>query len=80
MWQNKNNTLYKKFEFTDFKAAFRFMQNVAEVAERENHHPKWLNEWKKVEIWLTTHELGDKVTDKDYKMAKLIDEMKEEIK
>jgi 4a-hydroxytetrahydrobiopterin dehydratase len=80
MWQEKNNSLYKKFEFKDFKAAFKFMGEVAVIAEERQHHPKWLNEWNKVEVWLSTHEQGDKVTDKDRKLSQLIDKIYEEYK
>jgi 4a-hydroxytetrahydrobiopterin dehydratase len=75
MWQDKNNTLYKKFEFKDFKEAFSFMQEVAQAAELAGHHPKWLNEWNKVEIWLTSHDAGNKVTEKDHDLAKEIDKI-----
>jgi len=71
MWDEKNGALYRKFEFKDFKQAFDFMKKVAEVAEQMNHHPKWTNEYNKVEIWLSTHSEG-KITDKDRKMSKTI--------
>jgi 4a-hydroxytetrahydrobiopterin dehydratase len=80
MWQDKNNSLYKKFEFNDFKQAFKFMTEVAKVAEEQQHHPKWLNEWNKVEVWLSTHEEDSKVTDKDRKLSQLIDKIYEEYK
>lgn len=75
-WQEKDNSLYRKFEFKDFKQAFEFMKRVAEVAEAQNHHPKWLNEYNKVEIWLSTHNKG-KITDKDHRLAKAIDKIYE---
>jgi 4a-hydroxytetrahydrobiopterin dehydratase len=77
MWQDKNDQLYKKFEFMDFKEAFSFMQKVAEAAETANHHPKWLNDWNIVEVWLTSHDAGSKVTDKDRGLAKIIDQLAE---
>ena len=73
MWQEKNNTLYRKFEFKDFSEAFAFMTRVALAAEKANHHPRWTNVYNKVEIWLNTHDEGDIVTAKDKKLAKLID-------
>jgi 4a-hydroxytetrahydrobiopterin dehydratase len=73
MWQEKNNTLYQKFEFKDFSEAFAFMTRVALVAEKMNHHPKWTNVWNTVEVWLSTHDAGDVVTDKDRKLADKID-------
>jgi 4a-hydroxytetrahydrobiopterin dehydratase len=78
MWQDKNDSLYKKFEFKDFKEAFGFMQRVAEAAEKANHHPKWQNEWNRVEIWLTSHEAGHQVTDKDRQLADIIDQIYKE--
>jgi 4a-hydroxytetrahydrobiopterin dehydratase len=78
MWQDKNDSLYKKFEFADFKQAFAFMRKAAEAAEQANHHPKWQNEWNKVEIWLSSHDAGNKVTDKDRSLAAKIDEVYKE--
>jgi ribonuclease HI len=72
MWQEQDGRLYCKFEFKDFKQAFDFMQKVAAAAESQNHHPKWTNEWNKVEIWLSTHSAGDTVTDKDRELAETI--------
>jgi len=76
MWTEKDNTLYRKFQFSDFKEAFAFMVRVALIAEKMDHHPKWTNVWNTVEIWLSTHDAGDVVTDKDRKLAKKIDELK----
>lgn len=73
MWQEKNNELHKTFEFKDFAEAFAFMQNVAAEAEQRQHHPRWENEWNTVRIWLTTHDEGGRVTDKDRSFAEQID-------
>ena len=73
MWQEKDNKLYRKFEFKDFSEAFAFMTRVAIEAEKMNHHPLWTNVWNRVEIWLSTHDAGDIVTDKDKKLSAKID-------
>lgn len=75
MWTETNNTLYKKFEFTDFSEAFAFMTRVAMEAEKMNHHPLWTNVWNRVEIWLSTHDAGNIVTEKDKKLAGKIDKL-----
>lgn len=75
MWKEENNSLYKKFEFADFSEAFSFMTRVAIAAEKVNHHPLWTNVYNKVEIWLSTHDAGDIVTDKDRKLAAVIDKI-----
>jgi 4a-hydroxytetrahydrobiopterin dehydratase len=73
MWKKTNNKLYKKFDFKDFSEAFAFMTRVALAAEKMDHHPLWTNVYNKVEIWLNTHDAGDIVTEKDKKLAKIID-------
>ena len=73
MWPETDNKLYKSFEFKDFSEAFSFMTRVALLAEKNNHHPTWTNTYNKVEIWLSTHDAGDTVTDKDRLLADEID-------
>ena len=75
MWNETNNTLYRKFEFKDFSEAFAFMTRVAMIAEKMNHHPRWTNVWNTVEVWLNTHDAGNIVTEKDRKLAQKIDEL-----
>ena len=69
MWKEADNKLYRKFEFKDFSEAFAFMTRVALAAEKMNHHPLWTNVYNTVEVWLSTHDAGDIVTDKDKKLA-----------
>jgi 4a-hydroxytetrahydrobiopterin dehydratase len=73
MWEEKNDTLYRKFEFKDFSQAFAFMTRVALAAEKMDHHPLWTNVYNTVEISLSTHSAGNIVTDKDRKLAQKID-------
>ena len=75
MWQETENTLYRKFKFKDFSEAFAFMTRVALIAEKMDHHPRWTNVWNTVEVWLNTHDAGNTVTDKDRKLAQKIDEL-----
>ncbi len=73
MWKEENNKLYKKFVFKNFNEAFGFMTSVALMAEKADHHPTWTNTWNSVEIWLTTHDAGNTVTQKDRHLANAID-------
>lgn len=75
MWTNTDNQLYRKFEFRDFSEAFAFMTRVALLAEQQQHHPHWSNVWNTVEIWLSTHDAGNVVTEKDHALAKAIDSL-----
>ncbi len=78
MWQKQNNQLYKDFIFKDFKEAFLFMEQVAKVVDRLDHHPRWLNEWNRVQIWLYTHSAGS-ITEKDENLANEIDHLYEHL-
>ena len=75
MWEEKNNELTRAFESKDFSAAFAFMTRVALLAEKQDHHPWWSNVWNEVEIRLTTHDAGNKVTEKDRLLAAAIDKI-----
>lgn len=75
MWEQNDNQLYRKFVFNNFIDAFGFMTKVAILAEKANHHPTWSNTWNKVEIWLSTHDAGNVVTDKDLELSKAIDNL-----
>ena len=71
-WTEGNGRLTVRLRFVDFKAAFHFMQQVAEIAEAQGHHPEWSNVYNLVEISLTTHDSGDQLTSKDYALAEAI--------
>ena len=75
MWSEKENSLYRKFEFKNFSEAFAFMTRVALIAEKMDHHPKWTNVWNTDELSLNTHDAGNNVTEKDRKLAQRIDEL-----
>jgi 4a-hydroxytetrahydrobiopterin dehydratase len=75
MWQEINHTLYQKFEFANFVEAFGFMSRVALISEKSNHHPTWKNTYRIVEIWLSTHDAGNVITQKDYDLAREIEKL-----
>lgn len=74
-WTEENDRLKKTFTFKDFTEAFGFMTKVAIVAEKMNHHPTWTNTWNTVNFELSTHDAGNKITDKDRKLAQAIDKL-----
>ena len=73
-WNEINNTITKTFEFNSYLDGIDFVNAVANVAEQENHHPDISIGYCKVTISLTTHDAGT-ITEKDYKLAKLIDDL-----
>jgi len=79
MWKEKDNSLQKTFEFKDFSEAFGWMARVALAAEKMNHHPDWTNSYNKVEVKLSSHDVGV-VTDRDHKLAAIMDKLAGESK
>jgi 4a-hydroxytetrahydrobiopterin dehydratase len=75
MWKEENNRLVKTFTFPNFTEAFGFMTKVAIEAEKMNHHPTWTNTWNRVSFELCTHDASNTVTDKDRKLATIIDNL-----
>jgi len=69
MWTEKDNSLFRRFQFGDFSEAFAFMTRVALLAEKLDHHPQWTNVYNTVDIRLSTHDAGSTVTAKDRKLA-----------
>jgi 4a-hydroxytetrahydrobiopterin dehydratase len=75
MWKEENNALVRKFKFRNFNEAFGFMTQVALLAEKADHHPWWSNVYNEVEIKLSTHDAGNRVTDKDKSLANQISKL-----
>ncbi|MCG2588299.1 4a-hydroxytetrahydrobiopterin dehydratase [Rhodohalobacter sulfatireducens] len=74
-WSFEDDTITKDFSFPDFKEAISFMVRVGFEAEALVHHPDWSNVYNSVSITLSTHDAGGKVTEKDIKLAKAIEEV-----
>ena len=68
------DAIYKEFLFADFNKAFGFMTRVALMAEQMNHHPEWFNVYNKVQITLSTHDVGG-LSQKDVKLANFIEDV-----
>ncbi len=66
------DAITRSFKFGDFNAAFAFMTRIALQAEKSDHHPEWSNVYNRVEIILSSHDLGG-VTDRDISLARFID-------
>ena len=68
-WIEKDNSLYRTFEFANFAEAFEFLTKVGAIAEEQDHHPDWSNSWNVVEISLCSHDKGRTVTARDHRLA-----------
>lgn len=74
-WKNVDNKLVRDFEFKDFGEAIDFINKVANIANKQNHHPEIINNYNKVTLKLSTHDAGDMVTEKDEDLAREIEKL-----
>lgn len=75
-WKELNSSIERVFEFDSFQDALKFVNKVGKLAEIQNHHPDiLLHDYKKVKIMLCTHDKGNQVTTKDYRLAEGIDSL-----
>jgi len=74
-WSYEDDQLRKQYQFGDFSEALAFIVRVGLEAEKESHHPELKNVYNRVEIRLNTHDVGDKVTEKDLRLAGKIDKI-----
>ena len=77
-WTVQDNQLVKRFTLHSFREAVATIVRISYEAEESNHHPEIRNEYNSLEIRLCTHDAGDKITDKDLKLAAKIEELVEE--
>ena len=66
------DAIRKTFAFADFTEAFGWMIRAAMYAEKWDHHPEWRNVYNKVEVTLTTHDVGG-LSALDAKLARKMD-------
>ena len=71
-WNLEDGKLHRKFQFSDFVTAFGFMARAALIAEKMNHHPEWFNVYNRVEVSLSTHDVGG-ISEWDFKLAAAMD-------
>ena len=67
-WDEVDGALQRRFRFESFPDAIDFVRRVAELAERENHHPDIAVSYREVTLGWRTHSAGA-ITDRDRELA-----------
>jgi len=67
-WTGSDRYIFREFEFKDFLTAMGFLNGVAEIANRMDHHPKMTIDFNRVLVGTSTHDVG-RVTYKDLDLA-----------
>ncbi len=69
-WEVKDGKLNKAFKFDSFAQAIGWMVSVAVYADKIDHHPEWSNVYSRVEVDLSTHDLGNAISNQDIELAR----------
>lgn len=72
-WRVEGGALRRSFRFADFRHAIFFVNAVAAIAEREDHHPDVTIRYRDVDLALTTHDARG-LTENDFVLAAKIDD------
>ena len=71
-WRRAGPAIERTWRFAGFKEAMVFVNGVAALAERENHHPDVTIHYNEVTLSLWTHSAGG-LTARDFDLARTID-------
>ena len=73
-WEVKDGKVVKAFQFSSFMNAIGFVNEIAKVAERLDHHPIITINWKTVKLSLKSFDV-DAITKRDIALAKEIEKI-----
>lgn len=71
-WVLHDGKLQKEYRFKDFAQAMSFVNQMADVAEAEGHHPDFSVHYNVVEVSIWTHAIGG-LSENDFILAAKID-------
>jgi len=73
-WAIRDKSIEREFQFKDFKRGITFVNKVADLAEKQNHHPDICIYYSKVKLVLSTHKIGG-LSRNDFILAARIDQL-----
>jgi pterin-4a-carbinolamine dehydratase len=76
----KRVELVRDFQFKSFEQAMEFMMTVSKYATEADHHPRWMNLWRTVTVWLSTWDAGHRITVLDTQFARFLNRKYKEYK
>ena len=61
-WVYIEKNISKSYTFNTYMEGIDFIQKIAVLAERHNHHPEIIIGWCKVDVAITSHDMGGVTT------------------
>lgn len=72
-WSRESDALTKTYSFASYLAGVAFASAVGVVSEGMDHHPDLDIRWRKVTVRFSTHDAGNKITQKDVDAAAAVE-------
>lgn len=67
-WERHGDMLVRSWQFPSFRRALEFVNQVGAIAEKCDHHPEIILNYRTVHLQLSTHADGG-LTDRDFSFA-----------
>jgi pterin-4a-carbinolamine dehydratase len=72
--------LRKVFVFRSFRSAIHFMTSAIDPINQIQHHPRWENQWRTVTVYLSTWDIGFRISHLDLDLARILDGVYNELR
>jgi 4a-hydroxytetrahydrobiopterin dehydratase len=73
-WERHGDMLVRTWQFPSFRRAMEFLNHVAALIEKSDHHPDLTVNYRTVRIETSTHDVGG-LTDRDFSLIAEINEI-----
>ena len=70
-WERHGDMLVRTWQFRSFRRAIEFVNQIAAVAEKSDHHPDIHVSFRNVQLEMSTHDVGG-LTDRDFSLISQI--------
>ncbi len=76
-WRLGGREIEHEFRFKDFREAMLFVNRIADIADKQDHHPDIFVSYNKVKLVFSTHKIGG-LSMNDFIMAARVDMLDKE--
>lgn len=73
-WKSDGRCIAREFRFPDFDATMAFVNAVADIARRQDHHPDMEVGYSRVLVTFTSHDVGG-LSRRDFAAAAAVDSL-----
>jgi 4a-hydroxytetrahydrobiopterin dehydratase len=70
-WERHGDMLVRTWQFPSFRRAIEFVNQVAALSEKSDHHPDININFRKVQLEMSSHDVGG-LTDRDFELISQI--------